>query len=133
MESTGSGDKRTGAAQGLRQNGEVVHLRGRNGRVDRERRMGHVVGFLVLQPSMFQEFGAGGDWALSWSALLFAAPTDPSPLASMSVQQQATGVAYLKDLSLVHAQRMKAKGTWTQLSKAPEEALEKWKRTNPGK
>ena len=110
-----------------------------------EGKLKHVVGLLALQQSMLEEVAAGGDWGLSWSILPFADPTDPSPLASMSVQQYATGVAYLKDPSLVQDRRNKtgggetrdkrpaAKGKWTQLSKAQQEALEEWKKKNSGK
>ena len=106
----------------------------------------HVKALLALQPPILDKVAVGGDWPLSWSVLPFADPTDPSPWASMTVQQYATGVACLKDLMLVQDRcdkrnagsrdpkgKPQNKGPWTQLSQAHREALEKWKKKNPGK
>ncbi len=112
-----------------------------------EGKIDHVRGLLALQQTVIEEVAAGGDWPLSWSVLPIADPTDPSPVASMSVSQYATGVACLKDLSLIQDRRTKHQNTtnpngggdkrqpgkWTKLSAAQKEALEEWKKKNPNK
>ena len=108
----------------------------------------HCKGLLALQQAMLEEVALGGDWTLSWSIMPMEDPTEPSPLASMTVSQYATGVAWLKDVQTVQERRNKSvttpgndkpkggggqKGSWMKLSAAQQEVLKKWKADNPGK
>ena len=98
----------------------------------------HANGLIALQRAMIEEVALGG----TWSVMPFEDPTEPSLLASMSVSQYATWVAWLRAVQTVKDRRTtngaqtgndpKPRGTpkggaWQKLSKAQQKVLEKYR------